>query len=186
MNTLRRTELFLDALDRHVLRWIAYAAVMGICLITSADALYRYLAGSSVSWAQDVVMSLLMPVLVFIPMGMTIVSGEHIEVDLVERRLPAALRRVLRPLVWLLVLAAWVCIAAVFWAEARQAMPYRAVTFAMPPSVSYGVVAFGASIASLRLLTRLLRSILEPTAADGCTPEQETVEGRHQELNGEE
>ena len=85
------------ALDRveMVFTWLAYAALFLMTVLTTADALLRYLFNAPIEGVEEATVEFFMPALVYFAISHIFRTGGHVRITLISDRLPPRVQRVL-------------------------------------------------------------------------------------------
>jgi TRAP-type C4-dicarboxylate transport system permease small subunit len=78
-----------------VFLWIGGAVLMFAMLLTSADALLRYLFNSPIPGAYEILQEYLIPYLVYLTIAFVFAKGGHVRVTLFTDRLPERLNQII-------------------------------------------------------------------------------------------
>lgn len=150
-----------DALDRLIrplekaAMAVAGCCVVGIMVVVSIDALSRYAFKAPLPITFELVTYYLLLAAVYLALSGTFQQGDHIHIDLVQRRLPRRVRAAVDALGSLLAIAVFALIVSGSWAHMVEA--YRGKEFipgviVWPVWLSYLPIVVGCALLVLRLL----------------------------------
>ena len=129
-------------------------AVMFVLVFTNV--VTRYGLGFSIAWAEEVA-SFLMIWVTFLGAGLALREGRHVAIDVLQDRLPESVRRGLR---FILALAILAFLALLTWLGVHFVVfGWRSVTFVtqMPRGIPYLAVPIGCAMFALHLLLIMRR-----------------------------
>lgn len=140
--------------------WLAVMAAAVIMLMTSADALMRYVFNAPIVFAFEVTEKYLMPASIFLAMSYAYRYGAFIRVTFLIDRLSGAAKATANVLVWIVT---FVCCAVFLYATARQALsalsdPTSLATVDLRAGPAYAFVPAGFFLLCLILLLDLPRA----------------------------
>ncbi len=149
MNVVER-----NAVERGVVglcRVLLWLSTLAIFVILVANTALRYAKGTSLQWANEVP-ELLFPWLVMSGVVLAAVHGAHIATTFLMEAVPAAVRRAVAVLSWLIVAALYGTLA---WATFRMldiVHDEKSPILQLPGSLTYGCVMFGMVLLGLLAL----------------------------------
>ena len=156
----------------HVVLWLSTVAIF---VILVANTVLRYARGSSLQWANEVP-ELLFPWMVMAGVVLAAVHGAHITTTFLMEAIPAAARRVVGVLSWLIVAALYGTLA---WATFRMldvVHDEKSPILQVPGSLTYGCVMVGmALLAVLSLQSAWQASRTRPEPAQDAEPQVPTA-----------
>jgi TRAP-type C4-dicarboxylate transport system permease small subunit len=149
MNVVERSviERSVVGLCRTVL-WLSTAVIF---VILAANTVLRYATGSSLQWANEVP-ELLFPWLVMSGVVLAAVHGAHISTTFLMEAVPAALRRVVAVLSWLVVAGLYGTLAAATFRMLEIVHDEKSPILQLPGSLTYGCVMAGMVMLALLAL----------------------------------
>jgi TRAP-type transport system small permease protein len=149
MNDVERSviERSVVALCRSVL-WLSTAVIF---VILSANTVLRYATGSSLQWANEVP-ELLFPWLVMAGVVLAAVHSAHIATTFLMETVPAAVRRVVSVLSWLVVASLYGTLAAATFRMLEIVHDEKSPILQLPGSLTYGCVMVGMALLGLLAL----------------------------------
>ena len=152
-----------------VCKWLAIALVAAIALIVISSVIFRYGFNNSLAWSEDAA-KFLMVWLAFIGAPLGFHHGAHVAIELVPQGAPPALRRILRSLVYAVVLVLMVVLTWHAWLFAWNGRTQVALTIG---DVSmfwiFLAMPIGAAVmaaVALELLLATLFGLPEPRIAE--------------------
>ena len=104
---------------------IAVICILVMMLITSYDALSRYLLNGPLIWSFEIINYYLLGFTLFFAVAPTFATGSHISIDLFRRMFPVRLRNWIDVVWCLLAAAAFALIAYAAWGELHKAVDRR-------------------------------------------------------------
>ena len=149
MNVVER-----NAIERAVVglcQVVLWLSTVAIFVILVANTVLRYARGSSLQWANEVP-ELLFPWLVMAGVVLAAVHGAHIATTFLMEAVPAAVRRVVGVLSWLVVAGLYGTLA---WATLRMldvVHDEKTPILQLPGSLTYGCVMVGMALLALLAL----------------------------------
>ncbi len=149
----------------HVVLWLSTVAIF---VILVANTVLRYARGSSLQWANEVP-ELLFPWMVMAGVVLAAVHGAHIATTFLMEAIPAAARRVVGVVSWLVVAGLYGTLA---WATFRMldvVHDEKSPILQIPGSVTYGCVMVGMALLAVLALQsawQASRNQPEPAAPD--------------------
>lgn len=158
-------EKWLLRCDR-VLVYVAMAATMGMMLLTTADALFRYFLNSPVLGAYEVTEKFLMVAAIFLGLSYAYRGGALIRVTFLVDRLPAPYRRIADTFAHLVTLAFAIVFAFATVRQAWRTMDdgTTLATLPIPVGPAYFIAPLGFLVLTLFLALDL------PKVRAGCSP----------------
>lgn len=156
----------------HVVLWLSTVAIF---VILVANTVLRYARGSSLQWANEVP-ELLFPWMVMAGVVLAAVHSAHIATTFLMEAIPAAARRVVSVLSWLVVAGLYGTLA---WATFRMldvVHDEKSPILQVPGSLTYGCVMVGmALLALLALQSAWQASRTQPEPAHDAEPQVPTA-----------
>lgn len=139
--------------------WLAHGALLAMMATTAADALLRYLFNSPLNGVQELADEFFMPALVFFMISNIYSTGGHIRITGVLELFPAAVQRAMLFVCDLAALAMFGMIT--YGLTDRTVEAYVSREYSSSPldyliAPSYGIVAFGSAMMSLRILQAVI------------------------------
>jgi TRAP-type C4-dicarboxylate transport system permease small subunit len=132
-------------------RAVLWLSTSVIFVILAANTALRYVTGTSLQWANEVP-ELLFPWLVTAGIVLAAAHGAHITTTFLMDAVPAAVRRVVAVLGWLMVAALYGTLA---WATSRMleiVHDERSPILQLPGSITYGCVMVGMALLAVLAL----------------------------------
>lgn len=148
-SVLRFLDRVEDALD-----WLAALAMAAIMVIVFCDVIMRYGFGRPLVWAYDLISLYLLAAVFFLALARAYSSGAHVNVDILQQRLPPAARRVTEIITCLIGAAIFIIVAQVGFERAREAFIARDVMsggIEWPTWPALALVPIGFSLLALRV-----------------------------------
>jgi TRAP-type transport system small permease protein len=156
----------------HVVLWLSTVAIF---VILVANTVLRYARGSSLQWANEVP-ELLFPWMVMAGVVLAAVHSAHISTTFLMEAVPAAVRRVVGVLSWLVVAGLYGTLA---WATFRLldiVHDEKSPILQLPGSLTYGCVMVGMALLGLLALQSAWQAWLaQPEPAQGTQPKVPTA-----------
>ncbi len=149
MNVVER-----NAVERGVVglcRVLLWLSTLAIFVILVANTALRYAKGTSLQWANEVP-ELLFPWLVMSGVVLAAVHGAHIATTFLMEAVPAAVRRVVAVLSWLIVAALYGALAVATFRMLDIVHDEKSPILQLPGSLTYGCVMFGMALLCLLAL----------------------------------
>jgi TRAP-type C4-dicarboxylate transport system permease small subunit len=156
---VRVLEIALDRLLATLLP-LLLAALVGLTL---AQVTLRYLAGTSLAWAEEAAI-VLMICLAWLGVGLLWLRDAHIGIDMLPERMAPARRRLLLAAIDLLAIAAGLGLAYAAEGTIEVYWTLDLVALGLPAAVKYLPVQVGAALLALCAALRLLRRLRRPAA----------------------
>jgi len=119
--------------------WISTAVIFSILLVNTV---LRYTTGSSLQWAKEVP-ELLFPWMVMAGVVLAAQQGAHIATTFLVEALPAAARRIVGALGWLVVAGLYTTLAVATYRMLEIVHDERTPILQVPGSVTYGCMLAG-------------------------------------------
>jgi TRAP-type C4-dicarboxylate transport system permease small subunit len=147
--------------------WLAYAALIAMMALTTADAFMRYGMGRPLLGIEGLTAEVFMPAIVYLAATHVYSSGGHIRMTIVSDQLPEAVQR------WLFTLydaAGMVLMAAIAYGVGSRALQSYAFNEYSTNPIGYllapcfAIVAVGAGLLALRMAGSVLTG-RQPTPA---------------------
>jgi TRAP-type transport system small permease protein len=132
----------------HVMLWLSTVVIF---VILVANTVLRYATGSSLQWANEVP-ELLFPWMVMAGVVLAAVHSAHISTTFLMEAVPAAVRRVVSVLSWLVVAALY---GTLTWATFRMldiVHDEKSPILQLPGSLTYGCVMVGMALLGILAL----------------------------------
>lgn len=158
---------------------VAVLAVLVMMLVTSWDAVARYVFHAPLPWAFQLITYYLLGVALYLAVSATFTQGDHINIDLFRNMIPSRIRAVIDA-VWS-ILAALV-FAAISWGglttllHAWERHEFLPGYFVWPAWLAYLPVALGAALMALRLAHHAAKLALRGEDRHVANPGAEHVE----------
>jgi len=154
-----------------VLLWITTVVIFAILV---ANTVLRYATGSSLQWANELP-ELLFPWLVMSGVVLAAAHGAHITTTFLMEALPAAVRRWVAVLSWLVVAVLYGTLAHATWQMLEIAHDEKSPILQVPGSLTYGCVMGGLAMLGLLALQSAWTAWCSPPvdqpADDNAVPE---------------
>ncbi len=131
-----------------VVLWVSTAVIF---VILVANTVLRYVTGSSLQWANEVP-ELLFPWLVMAGVVIAAQHGAHIATTFLMEALPAAARRVVATLTWLVVAGLYGTLAVATFRMLEIVHDEKTPILQLPGSITYGCVMAGMALLGLLAL----------------------------------
>lgn len=131
-----------------VVLWVSTVAIF---VILVANTVLRYLTGSSLQWANEVP-ELLFPWLVMAGVVLAAQHGAHIATTFLMEAVPAAVRRVVATLAWLVVGGLYATLTVATWRMLEIVHDEKSPILQLPGSITYGCVMAGMAVLSVLAL----------------------------------
>lgn len=167
-----------NAVERGVMglcRVVLWLSTVAIFVILVANTVLRYAKGASLQWANEVP-ELLFPWLVMAGVVLAALHSAHIATTFLMEAVPAAVRRVVGVITWLVVAALYGTLA---WATFRMldvVHDEKSPILQVPGSLTYGCVMVGMVLLSLLALQSAWQaSIPAPEPAQDAEPNVPTA-----------
>ena len=168
-----------------ITNWASGVTLIIMMVMMTADALGRYLFAFPIPGTQEIVANYVLVGTVWLSLARTEMNDGHVAIDIVLRRFPERMQLLISILIRPL---AVIPIALVFWgsfSEMAKSFGARVLgPVAIPVSLSWGLIAFGAASLILALLTGAVLRILEfrrgpqPSAVSDSSSDG-PIEGRY-------
>ena len=150
--------------------WLSTTVIFAILV---ANTVLRYVTGSSLQWANEVP-ELLFPWLVMSGVVIAAQNGAHIATTFLMEALPAAGRRIVATLAWLVVAALYGTLTVATFRMLEIVHDEKSPILQLPGSITYGCVMVGMALLAVLALQSAWQSWRAPTAAarpeDGAPP----------------
>jgi len=159
-----------------VCKWIAIALLAAIAIIVALGVFYRYVLNDALSWYEEI-SKFLMVWLAFIGAPLGFKHGAHVAIELLPP-LPALAKRMVRVLVWLIVVTLMASLTYYGWWFSWNGRTQVALTageismFWIFVCMPIGAAIMG--VVALEYLLRVVAGLGEPSAAED---EQITTQG---------
>ena len=138
---------------------VARLMIIAMMLVITGNAVGRYLFALPIYGANELITDLIFPSLIFFSMSYVLATGGHVRVDLWWRRFGRGLQSVLHAVFDVAMIAMWIGITYMTAAHAYTAFSegQRSIgTFGIPPVLTYGAVALGSGLMTLRLVQHFI------------------------------
>jgi TRAP-type C4-dicarboxylate transport system permease small subunit len=145
-------------------RAVLWASTSVIFAILAANTVLRYATGSSVQWANEVP-ELLFPWLVMAGVVLAAQHGAHIATTFLMEALPAAARRIVATLGWLVVAGLYATLAVATFRMLDIVHDEKSPILRLPGSITYACVMAGMVLLALLALQSARQSWRAPRAA---------------------
>lgn len=155
--------------------WLSTSAIF---VILVANTVLRYITGSSLQWANEVP-ELLFPWLVMAGVVIAAQHGAHIATTFLMEALPAAGRRIVACLAWLVVAALYATLAIATWRMLEIVHDEKSPILQIPGSVTYGCVMGGMVLLGVLALQSAMRAWHTPAAKPAAVVEEPRVPAAH-------
>lgn len=162
------------ALDRGVAslcRWVLWLSTLVIFVILVANTVLRYATGTSLQWANEIP-ELLFPWLVMAGVVLAAQQGAHIATTFLMEALPAAARRVVATLSWLVVAGLYATLAVATFRMLEIVHDERSPILQLPGSVTYACVMGGMALLAVLAGQSAWRAWRTRQAPDGSVEPQ--------------
>ncbi len=162
----------LDAIDR-VTATIGTIFLFVIMIVVFGDVVMRYLFNSPFSWAYDLIALYLMAGVFFLVLSDAYAAHAHVNVDILQQRLPPAGIRVTELVTCAVGIAVFTLIAWFGWLRAidsYRAADVMAGAIAWPMWPSIALAPFGATMLALRLAGSFLGNVLSLATGRDVVP----------------
>lgn len=150
------------AVTCQVVLWLSTTVIF---VILVANTVLRYVTGSSLQWANEVP-ELLFPWLVMAGVVIAAQHGAHIATTFLMEALPAAGRRVVSTLSWLVVAGLYATLATATFRMLEIVHDEKSPILQLPGSITYGCVMAGMALLGLLALQSAWRSWHAQPVAD--------------------
>lgn len=160
---------------------VLWSTTAVIFLILATNTMLRYATGSSLQWASEVP-ELLFPWMVMAGVVLAAQQGAHIATTFMMEALPAAVRRVVATLAWLVVAALYATLALATLRMLEIVHDERTPILGLPGSITYGCVMGGMTLLAVLALQsawRAWRSRPEAAEAAKGTSDEPRVPAAH-------
>jgi len=160
----RSLAIALGLLDR-VLAAVAGTVLLVLAVLTTADALGRYLLNMPIPGAGEITEDYLMVALIFLPLSHTFMQGGHVHVTLFERYIPKRARGFIERANLLLAFLLFALITAAGWrrfVEAYRIDEISTSSVGYPMWPCYALVPIGCGLLCLRLLLTIVGGSRDP------------------------
>jgi len=149
--------LFLVRALLSVIRGLAAALLVSSVALNFANIIARYFLHSSISWAEEV-MLFLMVGCVFLGSGVVTWTGHHIRMDIIVRLMPAKVQKALALLSELVFLATAIALFIFGWPVIRQLIDFdqRSLAANMPLAIPQAMIPIGLACMAFLVLARLM------------------------------
>lgn len=158
---------------------VAVLAVIVMMLVTSWDAVARYVFRAPLPWAFQLITYYLLGTALYLAISATFTTGDHINIDLFRHFIPSRIRAVID--------AAWSTLAALVFAaiawggtttllHAWERSEFLPGYFVWPAWLAYLPIAFGSALMALRLAHHAARLALRGHARFVASSGEEHVE----------
>lgn len=163
----------LKKLDESLEETILGVLLIGMSVILLLQILMRSLAGSSLTWAEEVARYFYVWS-VFLSLGCTIRKGNILKVDLVLGLMPKALRRIVEVLLDLVnvVLYAFLAYYSVSLVQSVQVSGQTSPALEIPMYLVYAIIPVGFVLASLRSIEKIYFDVTGKGKAEGTAPSE--------------
>lgn len=147
-----------------VCRAVLWLAMSVIFLILVANTVLRYATGSSLQWANEVP-ELLFPWLVMAGVVIAAHHGAHIATTFLMEALPAAARRIVATLAWVVVAALYGTLSVATARMLEIVHDEKSPILQVPGSITYACVMVGMALLGLLALQSAWRACFAPPVA---------------------
>ncbi len=147
-----------------VCRVVLWLSTTVIFVILVANTVLRYVTGSSLQWANEVP-ELLFPWLVMAGVVIAAQHGAHIATTFLMEALPAAARRIVATLAWLVVTGLYTTLAVATWRMLEIVHDEKSPILQLPGSLTYGCVMAGMGLLGLLALQSAWQAWRTPPVA---------------------
>lgn len=168
----RRIDRAVAALCRVVL-WLSTAVIF---VILVANTVLRYATGSSLQWANEVP-ELLFPWLVMAGVVIAAQQGAHIATTFLMEALPAAARRIVATLAWLVVAGLYATLAVATFRMLEIVHDEKSPILQLPGSITYACVMVGMALLAVIALQSSWQAWRAPVTA--APPAEQPVPTAH-------
>ncbi|MGE3918341.1 MAG: TRAP transporter small permease [Hyphomicrobiaceae bacterium] len=160
-----------------VCRYLAMLLVLAIAVIVGAAVIFRYGFNSSLSWSEDAA-KFLMVWMTFVGAPLGFKHGAHVAIDLMPPGLPAIALRLVRALVWAIVLFVMAILARNGWIFAWNGRTQVALTIGDVSMLWIFIcMPIGAALMALVALEQLLRVLLGWPELGAVSDDQISTQG---------
>ncbi len=133
---------------------LACIALFGLTLLTTADALLRYIFNAPITGSHELADEFLMPTVIYFALTYVYSSGGHIRITIVSDLLPLGMQRALLCLWDTVAAALFATVAHGVWHRMWESYEFREYStspldYLLAPS--YAIVAIGATLMAIRL-----------------------------------
>ena len=136
---------------------VLWASTSVIFVILAANTVLRYATGTSLQWANEVP-ELLFPWLVMAGVVLASQQGAHIATTFLVEALPAAARRLVAVVAWLVVAALYATLSLATWRMLDIVHDERSPILQVPGSITYACVLLGMVLLALQSAWRAFLS----------------------------
>lgn len=144
---------------------VLWASTSVIFVILAANTVLRYATGTSLQWANEVP-ELLFPWLVMAGVVLASQQGAHIATTFLVEALPAAARRLVAVVAWLVVAALYATLSLATWRMLDIVHDEKSPILQVPGSITYACVLLGMVLLALLALQSAWQAWhAQPTAA---------------------
>lgn len=152
---LQVTERWMMRLESFLLL-LAAVAIVGMMVLITVNALGRYALNAPIHGTNEVITLYLMGIIVWFSMAQTEHENRHVQIDLIARRLPQQVQRVLRILSLVLSsLVVGIILYAVWWKMLDNWGRTMVGAIPFPLGLSWLVILVGASVLILRMMIKI-------------------------------
>jgi TRAP-type transport system small permease protein len=138
----------------HAVLWVSTTVIF---VILVANTVLRYITGSSLQWANEVP-ELLFPWLVMSGVVLAALHGAHIATTFMVEALPAAARRIVALLSWLVVAALYATLTVATFRMLDVVHDEKSPILQLPGSITYACVMVGMALLALLALQSAWRT----------------------------
>ncbi len=133
---------------------LACVALFALTLLTTADALLRYIFNAPITGSHELADEFLMPAVIYFALTYVYSSGGHIRITIVSDLLPIGMQRALLCIWDAIAAAVFAMIAHGVWHRMWESYEFREYStspldYLLAPS--YAIVAIGATLMAIRL-----------------------------------
>ncbi len=156
---------------------VAVAAIVAMMLITSWDAIGRYILGSPLPWAFQVTTYYLMATSLYLAIASTFHHGDHISIDMFRDKIPKRLLIVTDSISCLLAAGVFGIIAYGAWLELIHAYATRTFlpgNILWPAWLAFLPVAVGSCLVVARLIVHVI-GLISGAETPFVGPEEEAL-----------
>lgn len=151
-----------------VCRVVLWLSTTVIFVILVANTVLRYATGSSLQWANEVP-ELLFPWLVMSGVVIAARHGAHIATTFLMEALPAAARRIVATLAWLVVAALYATLAVATFRMLEIVHDEKSPILQLPGSITYACVMTGMVLLGVLALQSAWQAWRAPVVASSAT-----------------
>lgn len=151
-------------LDANLERVLASTLLAAIIVLISANVFMRYVLNSSLSWGEELTLWIFVW-FVWVSVSLAFQRGEHIRITVMLDLFGPKARKSIDVIVDILILGflctlSWECINLMLKPFVAN---QNSVVLGLPIPILYGSAPFGATLASVRVIQHLIRTLRSPT-----------------------